>query len=163
MKRFLVLILTLCMAFCAVSCGKTAGALFDQPVTVNGVKIALDDEAKDVLSEMGERLDYDETPTCNYEGMDKIYVYNGFKLETYTLKNIEYIRKIQMMDDSHTTPEGLRVGDSEATVTELYGDPTKKLDAGYRYDNQKDKQRLEIFVRDGKVTSILYSKIEETK
>ena len=163
MKKFLLLLLTLCMVFGAVSCAKEPSASFEQPVVIKGVKISLDDEAKDILPAMGALIDYDETPTCNYEGMDKTYVYNGVQLETYTMKNIEYVRKILLLDDSSETPEGLRVGASEETVTELYGEPTEKFDGGYRYDDKKDSNRLEIGLRDGKVTYVLYCKIEGNK
>ena len=51
----------------------------------NNVKITPNLEAKPVIEALGEPLEYIESPSCVFEGMDKTYKYNGFVIDTVTL------------------------------------------------------------------------------
>ena len=146
----------------AVSCTGESEAtddrLFSAP-TVNGTTIAIDKEASAVLAALGQELSYEESPSCAFEGMDKLYVYSGFRVKTYSQKGIDYIYSVEILDDSLSTPEGLFIGDGEARVTELYGSPSEQNDAGMQYCSENTV--LQILLRDGVVTNIQYLKLEK--
>ena len=40
-------------------------------------------DASKVVDELGEADDYFESESCAFEGLDKVYTYPGFKLNTY--------------------------------------------------------------------------------
>ena len=54
-------------------------------------------------------------------GIDKIYTYNSFELDTYPLDGEDFISSVLFKDDTVTTMEGIGIGDSVEKLTETYG------------------------------------------
>jgi hypothetical protein len=93
--------------------------------------------------------------------LDKIYVYSGFRIETYTKGGVDYIRSVELTDDSVATPEGITIGSSKDGVIAAYGEADRATDTALTYENTEKGMKLQILLRDGKVTNIQYLKIVE--
>lgn len=154
----LVLLLTVAMLSCTEEPESTDDTRFGQ-MAVNGTVIAIDAEAEPVLSALGQEISYEESPSCAFEGMDKLYVYNGFRVTTYSQSGTDYIYSVELMDDSLSTPEGLSIGAGAARVTELYGTPDQQNDTAMQFTSENTT--LQIILRDGFVTNIQYLKLEQ--
>lgn len=62
-----------------------------------------------------------EVPSCAIEGTDNLYNYGTFELTAFDDGTGEVIYSILLLDPNITTNEGLALGDTGETVTELYG------------------------------------------
>lgn len=122
------------------------------------VEIAIDADAAPLLTALGAYKTYDATPSCAFAGEDKVYVYDGFKLQTYqkTAGGTDYVYSVVLTDDTYATPEGITIGSAAALVTETYGNPEEKTDAKISYATERET--LLFLIKDGKVTSIQYLK-----
>ncbi len=160
MKKICMLVVTLALLLGVTACQPANGGT-DAPfaaVVINGQTIAIDAEAAPILSALGKELEYAESPSCAFEGMDKIYVYAGFRLQTYTKSGKDYVRSVELTDDSVSTVEGIRIGDSVEQVKTAYGTPGEESATALKYADAKNGITLQILVRDGRVTNIQYIK-----
>ena len=159
MKKILTLLLILVLVLATVACTKEAEQPSDAPfaqMTVNGTEIAIDAQAAAVLAALGKESAYEESPSCAFEGMDKLYSYSGYRVKTYSQNGVDYIYSVELMDDSLTTPEGLSIGADASKVTELYGTPAQQNDSGMQFVHENTT--LQVLLRDGVVTNIQYLK-----
>ena len=53
--------------------------------TSGSTVIEMNADASAVVDELGEADDYFESESCAFEGLDKVYTYPGFQLNTYPL------------------------------------------------------------------------------
>lgn len=125
----------------------------------NDVKIYMDDEAKPILDKLGEPMSYFESPSCAFQGMDRIYSYSGFDIYTYTdaEDGPEYIFTVAFMSDAVSTAEGISIGDKADKVLSKYGDDYQQSSNQYVYTDQNSK--LSFLIENGEVTAIEYNMI----
>lgn len=88
----------------------------------NQVEMEPDADAQVIVDALGEPLTYFEAKSCAFEGLDKIYTYSSFQIETYPAGDKDMISMIVLMDDLVTTKEGAYIGMNVSDVTEIYGD-----------------------------------------
>lgn len=119
-----------------------------------GTTIAVDQDMTDVLKGLGEAMSYFEAPSCAFEGLDKVYTYNGFVIDTYPQGEQDLVSAISLTDDVVTTPEGVYNGCSLADVTAAYG--ADYTEEGGMVVYKKDGMKLCFIVQDDTVTSIQY-------
>ena len=165
MKKLICIILALTALMALTACdGEEPDAAEAKYVFVaNGVEIRIDAPADTVLPALGEPKSYDESPSCAFEGLDKVYVYAGFKIQTYPLNGKDYIYSVSLTDDSVATPESVAVGAGKDQVTAAYGTPTTQSDTEMVYRDTQSKMHLQFLLRDGKVTNIQYAKQTDTQ
>lgn len=130
--------------------GGNKGYVFE----VKDIAIEIDAEAEGYIEALGEPLSYYEAPSCAFGDLDKIYTYNGFEMDTYSLEGKDYVSAIIFKDDSVTTPEGICIGEDAEKVKEVYGEPTEEKDGNAVYG--KDGMKLNFLIQDDKVVSIEY-------
>jgi len=116
--------------------------------------IEIDAEAEAIIMQLGEPSAYFEAPSCAFNGVDKLYTYNGFELNTYPLDGKDYVSAILFKDDTVTTMEGICIGDSVERMQEVYGDNATEENGMTVY--RKDGMKLCFVVENGKITSIEY-------
>ncbi len=76
-----------------------------------------------VLTALGEPQDKLEAKSCVHEGYDRVYYYAGYEVNTQpTADGREVIVSVYLTDDSMTTAEGVRIGDTVDTLKSTYGD-----------------------------------------
>ncbi len=88
----------------------------------NQVEIEPDADAQAIVDALGEPMSYYEAKSCAFEGLDKIYTYSSFQIETYPAKDKDLISMIILMDDLVTTKEGAYIGMNASEVTKIYGE-----------------------------------------
>ncbi|MCL2718199.1 MAG: hypothetical protein FWE14_05410 [Lachnospiraceae bacterium] len=122
--------------------------------THSGTIIAIDSDFAPILKALGEPRAYFEAESCAFEGLDKIYTYFGFEIDTYPQGDRDFVSAIVLKDDTVATNEGLRIGSSRAEMEAAYGTPRINDNGQLIYD--KDGMRL-CFIIDGEtVISIEY-------
>lgn len=120
----------------------------------NGAVIEMDAEAASVIEQLGDPDSYFEAPSCAFEGIDRIYTYGSFELDTYPRDGKDYVSSVIFKDDTIATSEGIGIGDSAAKMEEAYGTGWTDRDGMAVYE--KDGMKL-CFILDGEeIVSIEY-------
>lgn len=122
--------------------------------TYNDVIIGIDEEADPVIEKLGEADTYFEAPSCAFKGIDKMYGYNSFEINTYPLKDKDYISAVIFKDDTITTSEGVGIGDSIDKVKETYGEEGVLENGMLVFE--KDEMKLCFIMQDETVASVEY-------
>lgn len=120
----------------------------------NGVTVSVDGNMAPVLEALGEPADYYEAASCAFEGLDKIYTYGSFVIETYPQGDKDLVSVIRLTDDAVSTPENIYIGSTRDDVTRVYG--TDYTEQGSMLVYTKDGMKLSILVENDTVTSIQY-------
>lgn len=120
----------------------------------NDIVIEIDTEAAPVIEKLGEPNSYFEAASCAFEGIDKMYTYNSFEVDTYPMNNVDYISSVIFKDDSVMTAEGIEIGDSVDKVTEIYGNDGENESGMLVFE--KDKIKLCFIIQKDCVASIEY-------
>lgn len=128
----------------------TKGYVFEYDGTV----AAADMDAAPVIEQLGEPVSYFESTSCAFEGLDKIYTYSSFEIETYPVEDRDYISTIILKDDSIATQEGVYIGDSSEKLQQNYGSEYTERDGMIVYE--KDGMELCFIVRNTEIVSIQY-------
>lgn len=118
------------------------------------IVMEMDAEAAPVLEQLGEPDAYFEAPSCAFEGIDKMYTYGSFELDTYPTGDKDYISAVIFKDDSITTPEGVGIGDSREKLTETYGGEGTEESGMTVY--RKDDMKLCFIFQGDSIASIEY-------
>ena len=119
------------------------------------VVIEMDAKAASLVEALGEPVSYFEAASCAFEGLDKIYTYNSFELDTYPVEDVDYVSAVIFKDDSITTAEGVAIGDSRAKMEEVYG--TENETQGSLVVYYKDGMKLSFIFDGDTITSIEYT------
>lgn len=125
--------------------------------TVNGVTIAINEDAAPIIEQLGEPLSYFESESCAFQGLDKIYTYSAFELDTYPRDGKDYVAGVVLMDDSVATPEGIAIGDSLEKLKQAYSQEGEEVCSMVKYE--KDGMTLTFVIQDDTVISIEYRMI----
>lgn len=118
------------------------------------VTLTPDMDMSAIADQLGEPKSYFEAASCAFEGLDKIYTYTSFEIETYPRDTADCIKSIVLKDDTVSTVEGVSIGDSEDKVRETYGAPAEESTGKLVY--QKEKTNLVFVISSGVVASIEY-------
>ncbi len=118
------------------------------------VVIEINAPAAPVLEKLGEANSYFEAPSCAFDGIDKIYTYNSFELDTYPLDGEDFVSSVLFKDDTVATMEGICIGDSAEKLAEAYGETSTEEDGKTVYC--KDGIKLCFIIEDGCISSIEY-------
>ena len=120
----------------------------------DGVAIEIDAQADVIIEQLGEPLSYFEAPSCAFEGIDKIYTYSSFEVETYPLNEKDYVSLVTLKDDSVATTEGVSIGDTVDKVKEVYGSECTEESGMIIY--KKDNMKLCFIIQEDTVASVEY-------
>ena len=157
MKKILIFSLVALMTL-SIFCGCDGPQIDGKPkysFFVGETEIFPGDEAEVILAALGEPKAYDESPSCAFEGLDKVYTYSGFEIQTFTEGGKDYVYIISLTNDLVKTPEGISIGASKTEVIAKYGD--KYTSVGENMQYEAENCTLQFIFRDGKVSSIKYT------
>lgn len=127
--------------------------------TYNGVEIAMNANAADIIAQLGEPRSYTEEASCAFVGLDKTYFYGSFYLQTYPQGEEDFVYCAWLVDDSITTDEGIYIGATQAEVESAYG--TAGYNGSNAYLMTAGDSKLTVIMKDGVVSSIQYDAIVE--
>lgn len=119
-----------------------------------GIVIEIDAEADPILAKLGEANSYFEAASCAFNGLDKMYTYSSFELDTYPVEDKDFISMILFKDDSIATAEGISIGDPVDKIIEIYGEDAREENGMMVY--VKDNMKLCFIIEEENVISIEY-------
>lgn len=93
-------------------------------------------------------------PSCALEGTDNVYSYGNLEITAFNDGTGEFIYSVYLLDDSLSTPEGVKIGHTQAQVIALYGNAFQ--DNGGEYLYTRGDVVLSLLFQDGTVTAIEY-------
>lgn len=169
MKRSMALLLVLCMAvgFAACSTPQTPSPQGTTPnvgnpgdpeayyFTYNGTDIRLNGDMQVILNALGEPKKYTEETSCAFTGLDKTYTYDSFVIQTYPKGDKDYVYMFWFLDDMVKTPEGVKIGDTQAAVEAAYG--TEAYNGKNAFITKENNYSMTVILKDGVVNSIQYT------
>lgn len=120
----------------------------------NGTDVVIDAKADDIIASLGEPASYYEAASCAFNGLDKIYTYASFEVDTYPQDDADYISGVILKDDTVETQEGIYIGQTMQDMIDTYGDGYSDEDGMYVY--KKDGMKLCFIVNDDSIVSIKY-------
>lgn len=174
MKKYMLIVLALMMVLSLCACGEDAnttepagttggnvtpsttpkGYTFTYNATQFGVDMAVDS----VLTKLGEPKDKAVSASCAFGGEDTVYYYSSIQISTNDEQGYERIYSIYLEDDLVSTEKNICIGNTADQVKAAYGEAdAASSDACLIYS--KDGMSLRFNLKDGKVTSILYTTI----
>lgn len=169
MKRSMALLLVLCMVvgFAACSTPQTPSPQGTTPnvgnpgdpeayyFTYNGTDIRLNGDMQVILNALGEPKKYTEETSCAFTGLDKTYTYDSFVIQTYPKGDKDYVYMFWFLDDMVKTPEGVKIGDTQAAVEAAYG--TEAYNSKNAFITKENNYSMTVILKDGVVNSIQYT------
>ena len=93
----------------------------------------------------------DASPSCYYEGDDKIFHYSGMDVYTYPVGDRDYVLEVTMTSSSASTAKGLTVGMSLDDAKSMYGEGT---DGGSTYTWYDGSSYMYVTLSGSTITSI---------
>lgn len=166
MKKTMIFALIACMllSFAACTPSDSDGAGATAPVFAEednfgfdfmNCRITLHAGAETLVAALGEPVNYTESTSCAFEGLDKSYYYGSIYLETYPLGGLDYVYGWWFADDTVTNDEGIYIGAPQADVEKAYGAAT--FNGTNAYVVKKPAGTLTVIISDGVVSSIQYA------
>ena len=158
MKRIIgILLIVLSMTACLCACNGGGNEKKDAYFVQFGeVSVYIDQDIQLILHDLGSWNTYDESPSCAFEGVDRVYGYGAFDIQTYPLDGIDYVYAIYLNDDTNATREGIAVGATRDQVVAVYGEADEESATYLRY--VADGMTLSFLLKNGAVTNIQYVK-----
>ena len=181
MKKFLLLACLLFITACATETESIPPAqpeyipvmVVETPPTVNEIEpqpvidvfyfnfmghtLHLNQDMEDIFVFLGEPSGMRQTPSCAFDGYDKIFGFGAINVHTYPQGDEDFVQVISIRDDSVTTVNGIRLGDSLEDVIAAYGDNfTRDFDM---YIFTKSDTTLSFFIEGDMVVEITYTLI----
>ena len=127
--------------------------------TFRGTVISLNQNMAEVLDTLGEPTGVRQTPSCAFDGYDRIFGFGAVNVHTYPVGDEDFVQVISIRDDSVTTPGGIRLGDSWERVLGVYGDEYTQDFSIFTFT--RGDTMLSFYVDDGVVLEITYALVME--
>lgn len=124
-----------------------------------GTTIYLNQNMAEILAAIGEPLNIHETPSCAFDGFDRIFMFPGVQFHTYPVGDDDFLQIISIWDDSVTTRGGIHLGSMWENVLAEYG--VDYTQAFHIYTFTRNNTTLSFFVENGVVLEISYALIME--
>lgn len=137
MKRIAVLVIAI--AVLLMGCGKSANQENNEPkdfkveYTINKITVVPGTEFDLIKDSFGEPVDYTEAASCYFDGMDKMFTYEGFEVRTYPKDGKDYIQDLCISTDNFKAEGDVTVGSSIDDVKAVYGEDFKQTGSMYKY------------------------------
>ena len=166
MKKIVLACLAMFTVFCLAACGNQTAdntngndnvTPENEPsyiFTYEGVDVSVNEDISAVLEKLGEPVSYYEAPSCAFEGVDKIYTYASFQIDTYPIDGVDMLASIYFLDDLVQTPEGISLFMTEDDMIAAYGQPTEVNGTERIYE--KGDGTLRFIIDNGEIISIEY-------
>ncbi|NLL92793.1 MAG: hypothetical protein GX225_01405 [Clostridiales bacterium] len=123
-------------------------------VSVGNEKVYIGQAGDAAIDALGEANSTFTAVSCAFEGEDKMYMYDGFQVTISTVEGSEVVTAIDFTDDRIATPEGVKIGSTDAQVCSAMGVDSESL-GNYTFND--GKTQLTIAQKDGEVIAITYS------
>lgn len=116
----------------------------------------IDADAAPILDQLGEPVSYFEAASCAFDGLDKMYTYHGFELDTYPDGDKDYVSGVILKDDSVLTAEGIGIGDTREELEQAYPGEGAGREENGMLVYEKDGMKLCFILQEDEIISIEY-------
>jgi hypothetical protein len=133
MKNIYLLISLLVTLLLAAGCRQASPAGFSQEdlyLELGGEQFRLSMNIENVIAELGDGYEYAEGLSCDYDGLDKTYLYESAEFYTWPLADGDLVNEIYSASNAIATSKGISVGAAKADVLAAYGENCE--DTGYQ-------------------------------
>lgn len=117
-------------------------------INYNGKELYLNEDINSV--DLGTPTEYNEAPSCNYDGLDKVYTYNGISLYTYPAEGKDLINEIEVNSADILYNATVGIGKTVAQVKAVLGEPD--LIEGDTYIYNTDNSNVYFYFENGAVS-----------
>ncbi len=131
------------------------GYIYHAETASGSIDVSVDMPMETVLAALGESDSYFEAKSCAFDGLDKMYTYGHFEIDTYPSESGDKVSAIYLTDDLTGTPEGLYIGSSKEDMEKLYGTDYEVNGSEYTY--KSGDMSLKIQISKDKVSYITYA------
>ena len=104
-----------------------------------GEKFSADDEG------MPETLQNMEAASCYFEGLDKVFTYDGYEITTYPKTDGDYIQDVNVSSETIRADKGVGVGSTLEDIEAAYGKDYTVSGKMYEY-YQDDTKYIYFFI-----------------
>lgn len=130
MKKTL-LVIFLIPVLLAAGCGSAAGfSQEDLYLDIDGAKYYLNTDVNEVIETLGAEYEYSETKSCDYDGLDKAFLYDIAEFYTYPLETADMLSEVYTEYTAAETSRGISVGATKEEILGAYGEDCE--DTGYQ-------------------------------
>lgn len=98
-----------------------------------GLDIRMNQDMSEVLEVLGEPNSYFEAASCAFDGLDRMYTYSSFEIDSYPDGDMERVSAIYFKDDLVTTAEGICLYMTKTDMESAYGTDYEVLDSSCIY------------------------------
>lgn len=123
------------------------------------LEISMNQDASEVLSELGKADNYYEAQSCKHQGKEKVFTYERFELSTYPSGNNDYVKSIWFRGEETETPEGIHIGSTIDEMMDAYGEDYTETQGRYSYSDEDTI--LTFYTKKGLVSGVEYKANEE--
>lgn len=121
-----------------------------------GVTVGVDMDMDELVSELAEAKSVFEAPSCAGEGVDYVYNFGSYQIETYPAADGKNrIGFITLKDDMVATAEGIDMSMTKGDVIQTYGEDYEEIGDGITYE--KDGTKLNFIFNGDDIISIEYA------
>ncbi|MDR2355054.1 MAG: hypothetical protein LBE16_02545 [Clostridiales Family XIII bacterium] len=114
------------------------------------------EDMSDLLDAIGAPNDVFEAQSCAFDGVDRIYYYPGFLINTYPDRGKDKILSVSFRDDSVQTDEGLYLGMRADAVSSVYENGTRNAGGNALLFQNRDLELRVLFENDVAIDITLY-------
>ncbi len=132
------------MTLSLAACGKKSGG--DTFGYNNGSVMLTPGEKFDAGADgMPETTAYMEGASCYFDGLDKVFTYDGYEVTTYPKADGDYIQDVSISSDTIKTDKGIGVGSTIEDIEKAYGNDYTVSGKMYEY-YQDDTKYMYFFI-----------------
>lgn len=124
--------------------------------SINNILVVPGTEFDLIKESFGEPVKYTEAASCYFDGMDKMFTYEGFEIRTYPKDGKDYIQDLCLSSDTFKAEGNITVGSSLEEVQAVYGNEFKQTGSMYKYVKE-DNKYIYFFVLNGTVKYFGYA------
>ena len=133
MKQRLYIIAVVLVFLTTVACGQDSSRSLgigqeDLYLNVGSARYGLNINIENVIADFGEDYEYAEAMSCDYDGLDKTFIYDMAEFYTFPLQDGDTVSEIYSDSPEASTSRGIRVGAAKGDVLAVYGQPTEDTD-----------------------------------
>jgi len=120
--------------------------------------ILVDTDFAAALALLGEPLSCFESESCAFQGLDKVFTFPGFMVNTYPQEGLDFVASVFLMDDTVTTVEGAYIGMHIDELAPLYPEMPVAAESSVSYTKGGCVLSF-MHDADGYITAITYTSL----